>query len=115
MSEQKMPEALDAIRDLAVRLLNRKMPLEVSTGLRHIVKMARWKTALADPEDKIVYDEPHEHSDGLTYRILVFSENGKFPARWYHPSSHGFGAHFIDFGSQEEAIKAAINSIGTQK
>ena len=72
MSEQKMPEALDAIRDLAVRLLNRKMPLEVSTGLRHIVKMARWKTALADPEDKIVYDEPHEDSDGLTYRILVF-------------------------------------------
>jgi hypothetical protein len=106
---------LDAVRDLAVRLLSRKMPLEVSTGLRHFHKMARYKSAETEPHDIIVYDEPHEHSDGLRYRIIVFREDGKFNARWYHPLCHGFGGHSVDFGSQEEAIKAPIDSIDPHK
>ena len=44
MDAEKMNQALDAIRNLAVRLLSQRMPPEVATGLRHINKVARHKT-----------------------------------------------------------------------
>ena len=111
MDEQRLIQTLDAIRTLAVRLLSHKLPIEVSTGLRHINKMARYKSAEPEPHDKIEYDEPHETSDGLTFRILVRRENGKFIGRSYHPPCHGFGGYSGLLDSQEQAIKATINLI----
>src|SRR3954464_7614213 len=92
MDAEKMNQALDAIRNLAVRLLSQKMPPEVATGLKHINKMARHKTPEPESHEDIVYDEPHKTSDGLTYRIFVWRENGKFLGRLYHPPCHGFFA-----------------------
>jgi hypothetical protein len=111
MDEQRLIKALGAIRDLAVRLLSHKMPTEVSTGLRHINKMARHGYADPEPDDEIVYDEPHETSDGLTYRIFVWRENGKFLGRLYHPPCHGFFNVGVPLDSQEAAIKTAMNSV----
>jgi hypothetical protein len=114
MDEQRLTDALNAIHDFAVRLLSRKMPLEVSTGLRHINKMAYFKHVDSESGVKIEYDEPFETSDGMTYRILIYRENGKFISRPYHPPCHGFGAYSLPLDSQEEAIKSAINSISPE-
>ena len=83
----------------------------LSTGLRHINKMARHGYADPEPHEEIVYDEPHQSSDGLTYRIFVWRENGKFLGRLYHPPCHGFFNIGVPLDSQEAAIKTAINSI----
>ena len=112
MDQQRLIQTLDAIRDLAVRLLSHKNPVEVLAGVRHINRMARKRLAEPQPENKYVYDVPYETSDGRTYRILVYSENGKFIGRPYHPLCLRYGGYTQPpLDSPEEAAKATIKLI----
>src|SRR5262245_9680970 len=111
MDEQRLIQTLDAIRDLAVRSLSHKNPVEVSAGVRHINRMALNRLAEPQPENKNVYDEPYETSDGRTYRILVWPENGKFMGRPSHPLCLRYGGYSPPLDSPEEAAKATIKLI----
>ncbi len=54
MSEKAMSEALDAIHDEAMKLLQHELPEEVRKGLDLIVSIARYKSDIRSIQEKQV-------------------------------------------------------------
>jgi hypothetical protein len=54
MSEEAMSEALDAIHDEAMKLLQHELPEEVRKGLDLIVSIARYKSDIRSIQEKQV-------------------------------------------------------------
>jgi hypothetical protein len=52
MDEAQMSEALDAIHDEAVKLLQHEMPHEVNNGLHLIISLARYKSDVRTSQER---------------------------------------------------------------
>ncbi len=52
MNEKQLTEALSAIHDEAIKLLNYEIPKEVQKGLQLIISIARYQTDVRSSEEK---------------------------------------------------------------
>ncbi len=52
MDEAQMSEALDAIHDEAVKLLQHEMPHKVNNGLHLIISLARYKSDVRTSQER---------------------------------------------------------------
>jgi hypothetical protein len=116
MHEKAMSEALDAIHDEALKLLECDPPEEVERKLELIASIARYKHDVRGQPDReepieIEHEEEYER-DGIAYRVYVVSGEGALWGKWHCRACNATGSSSKRCSSVDDAVLAAKTNIG---